>query len=128
MTDKKSERRMRENESVFRGRNESIVSDFAELKDIAEDAGQTLMVDGIDSPILFYCECSDEACNLRIKLRPSKYANLHKKRDYFTVIPEHEVSLIEEVIKTEPKYLVVRKFQKPNENVTELQTTDISNT
>jgi hypothetical protein len=127
MTSAKSKRRMTENEAVFRNSNERMVNDFIELKNIADETGQTNIIEGIDSPILFYCECADESCSQRIKLKPSRYADLHKKRDYFVILPNHEVPSIEKVILHEVTYLVVQKYQQPTEAATRLSATDVHN-
>ena len=91
MTDTPAQRRMAENEVIFREHNESIQKAFDEVKRIAAEDGQVPQFEPDDTPLHFYCECSDENCKQRVSLQPSRYNEIHKKRNMFVIICGHEV-------------------------------------
>lgn len=121
-------RRMVENEVVFRGYNERVKNGFDELKKIAEEDGQSSFITDEDTPLQFYCECADENCRKRISLSPSRYAEIHKQRDHFVIVPGHEVNEIEHTLRQEADYSIVKKHVKPPEFALGLQTTEVDNT
>lgn len=118
---------MAENEVVFRRRNEHIQERFEELKKIAVEDGQEQFVRDIDVPLQFFCECSDENCRQRIPVKPDVYNELHAYRDRFIVVPGHETKQIERIIRTEPEYYVVEKFQMPSGSADTLLPTELDN-
>jgi hypothetical protein len=122
-----SARRQAENEVFFRSRNERIQKNFDDIKEIAEEDGQLLTLNEIDTPLHFYCECADENCDKRVVIKHDKYNNIHEVRDNFIVIPGHEVTAIEKVIIREKKYYVVQKFIDHPEEVESLNKTEIDN-
>jgi hypothetical protein len=128
MISSKSERNMAENEVVFRQYNERVQQAFDELKAMAEAHGETDLIAHEDDPLQFFCECSDENCVERVQLRPSQYKDIHQHRDWFTIVPGHEVEKIEKVIETNDVYSVVEKHLDPPENVDGLHNTEVSNT
>jgi hypothetical protein len=73
MKDSVSERRMAENEVVFRKYNERVQQGFDAVKKVAKEAGQEHFVVEVDAPLYFYCECSDENCHERIRLTTERY-------------------------------------------------------
>jgi redox-regulated HSP33 family molecular chaperone len=95
-----SERRLIENELVFKQVNEKIKSAAENLLEVKELQ---------DTPIEFYCECSDPDCHQQILMTPEKYEELHQNRKRFIVKPNHETKKVEQVVKKEPYYLVVEK-------------------
>lgn len=123
-----SQRRMVENEVVFRERNESVQKGFEELVNIAKEDGQESLINDNDEPLHFYCECADENCRERILLKPSKYKQIHKKRNRFIVIEGHDVKNIEKVVAKKSKYWVVEKFFKPPATASGLNPTAVDNT
>jgi hypothetical protein len=123
-----SERRMAENEVVFRKYNERIKKGFDELKRIAKEEGQEALVRDEDTPLHFYCECSDENCRQRIILKPSRYNEIHKHRDHFVVTYGHDVQSVERVIDGEADFCVVEKFHTPPKSSAKLHKTDLNNT
>jgi hypothetical protein len=127
MDDFLSQRRQAENEVIFRGINEKVSTELVAIKDTAEEEGLSDLVPEIDLPVLFYCECSDENCRLRISLKPSIYAELHKNRSQFIVLPGHEVPTIEKIIYKNENYLVVEKNIVPPKSDGNLNPTTISN-
>ena len=113
-----SERRMAENEAVFREYNERAKKAFDEFQRVAKEEGQEGFILDNDTPLHFYCECSDLNCRQRIKLNPSHYNEIHKRRDHFIVICGHDIKAIERVVKETPDYCIIEKFKQPPEAVT----------
>ncbi len=127
MSDPLSERRMAENEVVFRNYNEGIQKGFDEAKKYAKEDGQEDLISEEDLPLLFYCECSDENCTIRVSLKLSRYSEIHKARDRFVIASGHETLAIERIISKEADFYIVEKFTVPPEGVTELKPTDLDN-
>lgn len=126
MTESISERRLAENEVVFRRYNERVLEGFNKLREIAEEDGLDYVLDD-DAPLQFYCECSDENCRNRVTLKPSRYDEIHQHRNRFVIITGHEVEKIEKIIKKEAEFCIVEKFTLPPESVRGLQVTDANN-
>lgn len=127
MNNSLSARRMADNEVVFRKYNESIQHGLTALKQVAKEDNQEDLVDIDDTPLHFYCECSDENCHQRILLTPDAYEKLHKERDYFIVIPGHETKSIEKTVARTSAFAVVKKMIQPSEKADTLQMTDVNN-
>ena len=124
MAETPSQRRLAENEVVFRQTNQQIPKNLAAVKELAEEDNQQSIVKNIDDiPVSFYCECSDEKCRERIVLKPAEYTALHQNSSQFIVIPGHEVPTIERVVNKSNDYLVVEKYETPPETATELNPT-----
>lgn len=113
MINSESARKLAENQVHFREPNEKISEGFSDLKAIAEEEDQTGMLPEFDASILFYCECSDEKCKKRIKLKLSKYEELHQNRCQFILLPGHNVPEIERIVQSEDDYIVVEKYFTP---------------
>lgn len=130
MNKRLSERRLDENEVVFRRLNEQVKKGIDETNRIAIEENQKGMMIDIDdeTPLQFYCECSDENCTKRVLVDYAEYNKIHEQRDHFIVVPGHELADIERVIGIEDEFYVVEKYGNPPENVTELHATDIKNT
>jgi hypothetical protein len=128
MSQTPAEKRMTENEVIFRRYNESVKKGLDELKNIATEENHAAQYQMEDAPLYFYCECSDENCVERIKLKPSLYNSIHTNRSKFIIVPGHESESIELVTNKMPGYVVVEKNVKPSESVSKLQKTDIDNT
>lgn len=97
---KHSDRRLKENEIIFREANQNI------REYIEEEVGQP------DSLVPFYCECSKITCRQRINITPNEYKAAHRNERHFIVIPDHEDDRIEKVIRKTADYSVVEKFGK----------------
>jgi len=119
------ERRMAENEVMFREYNESTKKRFDELIDIARKEKDQLLLENTSLPLHFNCECSNENCRERIKLTPTKYGEIHKKRDHFIVLKGHEIPKIERTIAEGKDYLVVEKLIDPPETAKKLNPTNL---
>ncbi len=122
-----SERRLADNEVVFRQYNERVTNGLEEIKNIAKEDGQEGLISQNDAPLLFYCECSDENCRKRVKIKPSRYHEIHKRRDHFVIVCGHEIKKIEHVIGKETDFCVIEKFILPSESAPGLHKTDADN-
>jgi len=131
LQEKLSERRLVENEAVFRRYNERVQEGLRAANRMAREDGHddlvTITADG-SLPLHFYCECSDENCTRRIVMEPAEYRRIHKNRKRFILLPGHGVDAVERVVERKPDYTIVEKFVKPSEDVRGLQSTDVDNT
>lgn len=127
MADILSKRRMVENEVFFRSYNEKIQKGLDELEKMAKEDNQEFFVNKDDCPLEFFCECSDENCRKRIRIQPSRYNEIHKKRDHFVIVIGHEVQSIEAVISNEEGFCIVKKTVHPPEKSEKLNKTNVNN-
>jgi hypothetical protein len=112
----RSERRLAENEVLFRSLNQQVTSGFEETTKLAVEENQpeyTVHPIIDDEPLSFYCECADEKCTKRVKLNLHDYNEVHKDSKSFVIALGHEVTSVEDVILQKPGYVVVRKRVKP---------------
>lgn len=123
-----SNRRKAENEVVYRQYNERMQQGIETLNRMADHDGYPDMKYEDDTPLHFYCECSDENCQQRVPMRPSEYESIHKDRGRFIMISGHETKSIEKSVKKQDAYTVVEKFVMPPEHVDTLHKTDVNNT
>ncbi len=123
-----SQKRMEENEVVFRAHNERVRKNFEAMLQDAKETGQEYLIQNDDTPLHFYCECSDENCRQRILVEPSVYNKIHKNRQRFILVTGHETKIIERVVRQEENYNVVEKYRKPPESVRTLHPTSVDNT
>lgn len=117
MLEELSERRMAENEVIFRQINEQVPQRLEALKTAAESDGNDSLVQDIDMPLQFYCECSDKNCRQRLTIRPSEYKELHQNRSQFVLVPNHEIPKIERVVFKDKNLQVVEKYETPPTDV-----------
>jgi hypothetical protein len=108
-----SQRRLAENEVVFRSYNKSVQEGIDAVNQIAEEDGQAPISLRPDVPLFFYCECSNENCKQRIKILPGVYNAIHTRNDTFTIACGHEVKDVEDVTTVEKEYCIVKKHQQP---------------
>jgi hypothetical protein len=125
MVDTPSERRLAENEVIFRKLNEKFKNGVIATNRLADEDNQPEF--RIDDPLAFYCECADEQCAAKISADVSEYEKIHASRDQFIVLPGHEVLSVENVVSKRPRYLVVKKKTRPPENSDTLKPTAVSN-
>lgn len=109
-----SERRLIKNELVFRNANMKVRKALERLKKSAQLEGFTPL-ETTEIPLHFYCECSDKDCRERIIMSPEHYAKVHKAKRRFIILPGHETSGIEKVVKRTRNYFVVEKSEILNE-------------
>lgn len=122
-----AERRQIENEMIFRRINEKVGDDLTTLDAMHIEEGNLDLIQNEDLLLYFKCECSDENCETRIPILQSEYGAIHEDRKTFTVLPDHQVDLIEKVIKRTPLYNVVEKNNSTPEPSDRLNSTTIEN-
>lgn len=114
-----SERRLVENELLFRELNQKVVQGLTELRELARTHDQPSLSPDTTQPIMFYCECSDLNCKKRILLSPKEYENIHKNNRKFIIVKGHQTPLVEQVVKRTLEYDVVEKNLEPSRAVSE---------
>jgi hypothetical protein len=90
-------RRIGENEIIFREVNErlrELGESFSFVSEIAE----------------FVCECANTSCTERIQMQLPEYEQIRSNARWFLIIPGHEESDYERVIKRSDAYAVVEKL------------------
>lgn len=97
-----SERRMIENEVIFRRVNESVKDFIKADDDFSSQAARP-----------FYCECSRPDCVKRIKLSPRQYEQVHANKRLFITRLGHEFPEIEKVVSKKEDFQVVEKHDAP---------------
>ncbi len=109
MTTIYSERRLIENEMIFRQANEQVTKSLSKLtKQFARNGNSDLSLGG-DTKLFFICECSDENCDLRIGMSTDRYQSIHEQRDEYIIKPNHQVEAVEKVVKRYKEYWIVSK-------------------
>lgn len=98
--DSPSERRLVENEVIFREANKSI-AEFVKESSV------------VSAPLRFYCECSRPECRERIELTPEEYKELHQSSRQFIALNGHEIPEIEKIILQDEDFNVIEKFAEP---------------
>ena len=101
-----SERRLTENEAIFKKLN-GEVKDF-----VLEDASDTEFA---RKKLNFYCECSDLRCRQRIILTAKEYEDIHKNKKQFIIKHNHHIPEIEKIVSENNGYILVEKFKMPPE-------------
>ncbi len=100
--DKLSERRLVENEVIFRESNKSIAEFIEETDAVAAS-----------TPLRFFCECSKTECRERIELSPEEYKELHQNNRQFIILVGHEMPKIEKVVEQKQGFNIIEKFMSP---------------
>jgi hypothetical protein len=90
------ERRIGENEALYRAVNERI----EELNRAFGELTETMSV---------VCECGDAACAEQIEIAIPEYEDVRAEPTHFVVLPGHEIADVEDVIAHRDGYDVVRK-------------------
>ena len=121
------ERKLIENEMVFRRFNEGVQDSLSTLKKIAKEDGQEHLVKDTNLTMHFYCECADEDCRERIIITSSYYDRIHKNRKRFIVKKNHEVVSVEKVVGRETDYNIVEKYNILTKEPASLNRTDLEN-
>ncbi|MDL2362798.1 MAG: hypothetical protein QFB86_00250 [Patescibacteria group bacterium] len=112
MTMSAEERHQIENEMLYRRMNEKVGDDLGALDAAYIESNEMFLIRDEDLLINFKCECSDENCSQRIPMKLEEYQSIHSQRSTFVVKVDHQVEPIEDVIKREDGYSVVRKINK----------------
>jgi hypothetical protein len=100
------DRRMAQNEVLFREVNERV-------KDIAAKLGD-------DGGYEYFCECANKDCTFRISLSLAEYETIRRDPKQFVVLPEHHTPEIESVVSKSEHFWVVRKSGEVGEYVENL--------
>jgi hypothetical protein len=100
-----SERRMVENELMFRAANRKVQKQLQQ--DRRRSAGEDT------TQLLFYCECSNLNCRDRIKLTVDEYQSAASGQKEFVIISGHENGAVEKVVRKTDAYTVVEKYMDP---------------
>ena len=95
--DTERQRRIAENESLFRDVNERV-EDTAERFMIGDDVAQE-----------FLCECGETSCTERVVLTLREYESVRANPRRFAVLPGHEIEEVEDVVERTDRFLVVEK-------------------
>jgi hypothetical protein len=99
------ERRLAENETLFR--------------DINEQIRLTAAVYGRDEHVYHWlCECSNRNCTLRLRMPLAEYEQVREDEARFLVAPGHELPEIERVVEARPGYSLVEKLGEAKDFVT----------
>lgn len=122
-----SERKLAENEAYFRSANQQIQKDIDKLHALTDDNGEDRYEVDRDMSLHFYCECSDEKCNQRLRISLSDYDIVHQNPKAFVILCDHQVNEYETVISTNEHYCIVEKKHMPPETSGHLNETDLSN-
>lgn len=89
------ERKLGENEAAFRAFNEGI----RVVEERIDDSPETE----------FVCECSDPACEARIRIPLTDYTAVRASPIRFLVKPGHEIASLERVLRQTDDYAVIEK-------------------
>lgn len=100
------------NQALFRATNEEVRGVAVRLGDPSDRGTLTFE---------FVCECARRRCYAMIEMTVSEYETIRSDPATFAVAPGHEIESIEQVVRSEPRYSVVRKFHpEPIKIATEL--------
>ena len=103
MSDSSSERRLAENEVIFREVNEQI------RHEVAKNFGRIAK----DLPLEFYCECANENCRERISLPSAEFRVAHSSDKHFIVKRGHIFPKVEHLIDRRENYDIIEKYETP---------------
>jgi hypothetical protein len=59
--------------------------------------------------IPFLCECADDACMGRVDMNLADYDDIHRDRDQYSVLRDHQIVDGEKVVEQRPLFDVVTK-------------------
>ena len=92
-------KRIAQNEARFRDINERLRTDLRALPDDA-------------AAVTFVCECGRIECDLSVELPLTEYEGVRADPLLFTIVPGHELTDVEDVVKRAEGYAVVRKHEE----------------
>jgi hypothetical protein len=99
------QRRVADNESLFRDVNERI--------------GETVAHFGVGDQAMFLCECGHADCTLPVELTLDEYEAVRAAGARFLVLPGHEIEDVDAVVERHSRYFVVEKVPGPGRKVAE---------
>jgi len=100
------ERRMAQNEALFREVNERI-------KETADGLGS-------DSAFEYFCECANADCTFQLALTATEYESVRADPAQFAVLPLHFTPEVETLVSETDVYWIVRKTGEAGEYVEKL--------
>jgi hypothetical protein len=114
-----SERRLIENELIFRELNQKVVDGLAELKELAIAHDQASLAPNTTEQLHFYCECSNIDCHERVLISPAEYEKIHEDTRRFVIAKGHQIPEIEKILNSTPEYDIVEKNREPSQVLSE---------
>ena len=103
------ERRMAQNEALFREVNERVQETASQFGDFGEN-----------SPQEYFCECANPDCTFRLTLTPAQYTSIRADPKQFVVLPLHYTPEVETLAVKKDAYWIVRKAGEAGEYVEKL--------
>lgn len=100
------ERRMAQNEALFREVNERV-------REVATTLGD-------DGRYEYFCECANKDCTFHVPLATSEYEAIRGDPQQFFVLPGHVTPEVEVIVLETASYTVVRKTGDAGRYVEEL--------
>ena len=91
------ERRIGENEAIFRAANERMAN-WEER-------------DRVEALELYFCECADPTCTQKVRLRGSDYERVRSDPTHFFLLPGHQVPDVETVLESHPDWVLIEKVE-----------------
>ena len=92
-------------------RNEAL---FREVNERIKEIGRSL---GVEDEAEFVCECGDDGCTTAIIVRMSEYEDVRSHPARFAVVPGHEQTDVEWVVKKNERFAIVEKYPGPSAQV-----------
>ena len=99
------ERRLGENETIFRAANERMAG-WEER-------------DRLEAVELYFCECADPTCTQKVRLGGPDYERVRSDPTHFFVVRGHEVADVETVLESHPDWVLVEKAESEARDVAE---------
>ena len=99
------ERRLGENETIFRAANERMAG-WEER-------------DRLEAVELYFCECADPTCTQKVRLGGPDYERVRSDPTHFFVVRGHEVADVETVLESHPDWVLVEKAEADARDVAE---------
>ena len=91
-------------------REERLVRNELIFREVNETIGVVAQTQGADAHVFeFICECSNIECTLSVPVTLAVYEDTRGAPDLFLIAPGHDLPEIEDVVRTEDKYHIVRK-------------------
>jgi hypothetical protein len=103
------ERRMTENETLFREVNERV-----------EDTATQFVGDDEDSKHEYFCECANPHCTFRVTLTHAQYESVRANPKQFVVLPDHFTPEVETLVTKNEGHWLVRKTGEAGDYVEKL--------
>lgn len=96
---------------VRAAKNQSLMREVNErIEQLAQGKPSILEELQRSRPIDLACECMDDTCTERITMTIAEYEQIRADSNAFLVRPGHHVREVEEIVREEADYAVVRKL------------------